>query len=234
MANPLGLVAGAVGIGSTIAGGAAQVAGAQANLQAQQLGIQGQMLQTLGTAFGFQTQAQQYEYQSNINKYQAGVAKVNEDIAKSNANYERDMGEVDAQQAGMKSRYELGEMKASQGASGIDVNSGSSTRVRESMIDLGYYNQTLIRSSAAKKAYGYEVEATQDEAQADVYRYTAAMNEDQAKNALTASDMTMKALPLQQQAMGVASQAASAQIAGSIAGTVGSVASKWLTMSSMI
>jgi hypothetical protein len=186
------------------------------------------MMETIGQAFGFKTQAQQYGFQSNIHKYQAGVAEQNRIIAKANANYARDVGEVEAQQSGMKSRYEVGEMIASQGASGLDVNKGTGTKVRESMIDIGYYNQALIRSNAAKKAYGYEVEATEHEAQADVYRYTAEMNEEQAKNALTAADFTMQALPLQQRAMQLAGTTESLGIAGSLVSTVGSVASKWI------
>ncbi len=228
MANPLTMGMGLLSIGSTVAGGLTQMKGAAVNAEAQKLGIQGQMLQTMGQAFGFKTQAQQYEYASNIAKYQAAVSLVNRDIAKQNAAYARDVGEVEAQQAGMKSRAEVGEMTAAQGASGLDVGKGSAVRVRESMIDLGYYNQTLVRSSAAKKAYGYEVEAVQHEAQSDVYRYTAQMNEDQRKNALIAADYTMQALPMQQRAMGLADTAASITQTGSLVSTVGSVADKWL------
>lgn len=231
MADPATM--GGISIGSSVLGGIFGAKGAANNAEAQKLGIQGQMLQTMGQAFGFEVQAQQYEYAANIAKYQAGVAEINRDIAKGNATYSRDAGEVEAQQAGMKSRADLGEMTAAQGASGLDVNVGSAGRVRESMIELGSYNQALIRSSAAKKAYGYEVEATQDQAQADIYRYTGKMNEDQAANALTAADMTRKALPLQQQAMGLAEESGTIGILGSLVGASGSVANKWLKGSEM-
>jgi hypothetical protein len=227
MGSPLSMALGAVSIGSTIFGGATQVKGHQVNAEAQKLGIQGQMLQTMGQAFGFQTQAQQYEYTANIHKYQAAIAKVNKEIARQNAAYARDVGEVEAQISGMKTKAEVGEMAAAQGASGLDVNKGSAVKVRESMIELGYYNQALIRSSAAKKAYGYDVEVVQHEAQADVYRYTAMMNEDQAKNALAASEFTMQALPMQQKAMGLVSKAETLGVTSSLVSTVGSVANKW-------
>jgi hypothetical protein len=226
MADPATM--GMISMGSSVAGGLLGVKGATTNAEAQRLGIQGRMMETMAQAFGFKTQAQQYGYQSNINKYQAAVAEQNKIISKANASYARDVGEVEAQQSGMKSRRDLGEMIASQGASGLDVNKGTGTKVRESMIDIGYYNQALIRSSAAKKAYGYEVEATEHEAQADVYRYTAQMNEDQAKNALMAADYTMQALPLQQRAMSLADTTESLGIMGSLVSATGSVASKWI------
>ena len=223
MGDPISMI----GIGSTVLGGVTKIAGAATNADAQRIGIKGQMLQTMAQAFGFSAQAQQSTYQANINKYQADVADINKEIAKANATYSRDVGEVEAQQAGMKAHAEMGEMIASQGASGISVNSGSSTRVREGMIEISKYTQDVIRSSAAKKAYGYEVEAVQYGAQADVYRYTAQMNEAQAENAMTAKGITEQSYGLQQQAMSNVSKAEGINIMGSLVGTAGSVANKW-------
>jgi hypothetical protein len=220
-------VMGAVSLGSTLLGGVSKMAGAATNAEAQRIGIQGQMLQTMAQAFGFKAQAQQSKYQSNISKYQAGVADVNKEIAKANANYSRDVGEVEAQQAGMKAHAELGEMIAQQGASGLKVDSGSSTKVRESMVEIGQYTQSVIRSSAAKKAYGYEVEAMQYGAQADVYRYTAEQHDAQAENAMTAAGITEQSYGLQDKAMANVGKAEGINIMGSLVGTAGSVATKW-------
>jgi hypothetical protein len=228
MANPLALIGLGVGAAATVAGGQAQIAGAEVTAESQKLNIQGQMLQTIGSAFGFETQAQQYGYGANIARYQAGVATINKSIAEGNATYAREVGEVEAQQSGMKSRSDLGAMKVAQGASGLDVNYGSSVDVRESMIELGYYSEGVVRSDAARKAYGFEVEATQDQAQADIYRYTAQQNEAQAANAVQGAGIVEEALPMEQQAMALADKAKSIQIAGSIASTTASVASKWI------
>jgi len=224
MADPISIV----GLGASVAGGISKVAGAGVNTQAQKLNIQGQMLQTMGQAFQHKVGAQQYEYQANINMYQAAVSMLNKQISKQNAAYARDVGEVEAQQEASKHRAEQGAMIASQGASGLSVSGASATRVREGMIEVGYYDQMQTRASAAKKAYGYEVEAVMHEAQADVYRYTAEMNEDQAKNELTAAKMTESTLGLQQQAMGLADTAGKFNMLGSIAGMAGSVADKWM------
>jgi len=218
---------GAVSLGSSILGGVSKVGSSIVNAEAQKIGIQGQMLQTMGQAFGFKAQAQQSRYTANINKYQANVADLNKEISKANANYSRDLGEVEASQAGMKAHADLGEMIAHQGSSGIAVSSGSSAKVRESMVEIGKYTQDVIRGSAAKKAYGYEVEAVQYGAQADVYRYTAEQNEAQAENAMTAAGITEKSLDLQKSSMGLVDTAKTVNIMGSLVGTAGSVADKW-------
>ena len=220
-------VMGGISLGSSLLGGVTKMMGASTNADAQKIGIQGQMMQTMAQAFGFKAQAQQSQYAANISKYQAGVADINKEIAKANAIYSRDIGEVEASQAGMKAHADMGEMIAQQGSSGISVNSGSSTRVRESMVEISQYTQSVIRASAAKKAYGYEVEAMQYGAQADVYRYTSEQQEAQRDNAMTAAGITESSLGLQKQAMSNIDTAKNINIMGSLVGTAGSVANKW-------
>lgn len=226
MADPMSAM-GAVSLGASVGKGILGIGAASTTAEAQKLGIQGQMMKTMADAFGMEVQAEQYTYEANKNKYQAAVADMNKEIAEGNSKYSRAVGDVEAQQAGMKAHAELGEMIASQGASGISVNSGSSVKVRESMIEIGSYSQDIIRSSAAKKAYGYDVEAMQYGAQADIYRYTATENEAQAEESLKGAAFTKQGLGLQQQAMGLADKAADINIMGSIVGTAGSVADKW-------
>jgi|SRR5882672_1277196 len=106
--------------------------------------------------------------------YQAQVAQMNAEIAKRNAAYEGALGEVQAQQQGMKTRAVISQTRATQGASGLDVNTGSGAKVRESELQLGQYDQQIIRSNAARRAYGFEVEAAGDIAQAGAYRAAGA------------------------------------------------------------
>lgn len=226
MADPVTMMA-AGGMGASALGGVFGAMGAATNTAAQKLGIQNNMLQTMAQAFGFQVQAQQATYQSNIANYQAAVADMNQKIATSNANYSRDVGEVEAQQSGMKSRYDLGVMTANQASSGVSVSGGSATRVRESMIDIGYHDQATIRASAAMTAYGYDVEAVQYGAQADVQRYTATMYGAQAAAATEGATITQEALPMEQQAMKLADTSGGINIMSSLVGGAGSVASKW-------
>ena len=115
--------------------------------------------------------------QSAMYNYQAGVAQMNAEIAKRNAAYETALGEVQAQQQGMKTRATISQTRAIQGASGLDVNTGSGASVRESEFQLGGYDQQVIRAGAARRAYGFEVEASQDKAQAGAYRSAASNSE---------------------------------------------------------
>lgn len=137
--------------------------------------------------------------------YQAGTALLNQSIAKQNAAYTRDAGESAAFASGRKTMATVATQKVEQSASGIDINSGTSTRVRESTADLGRTDQAIIRENYAKKAYGYEVEAATKGAE--------------AKADIIAGEQ--------------ASKASKINAASSILGTVSSVSSKWLQGSSV-
>lgn len=108
------------------------------------------------------------EASANMYAYKAGVAKINEQIAKSNADYARKVGEVEAQQSGMQTRFQIGGTKVTQASSGLDVNRGSTVDVRESESEVGQENQAIIRSNAARKAYGYEVEGAKASAEGTI------------------------------------------------------------------
>lgn len=102
-------------------------------------------------------------------KYQAGIARMNQQVMSQNAEYERAVGERKAQQSGMKSRFEGGQILTTQAASGINVNSGSNKLVQDSQKDLAVHDQDVIRANAAKKAFGYDVEAVQEGSKASMY-----------------------------------------------------------------
>jgi hypothetical protein len=122
------------------------------------------------SAFGAYQQGQAGAAEYN---YKAGIAAVNQQIAEQNANYATYAGEVQAQQQGIKTSQEIATTKAEQGAGGLDVSSGSNVRVRQAEYDVGQENIGLIRSNAAKRAYGYEVEAYQYGAQVSLDKYAA-------------------------------------------------------------
>lgn len=102
-------------------------------------------------------------------QYQAGVAHLNAQIAKQNEDYARAVGEVEAQQSGLKTKAEIASTRAIQGASGLDVNTGSASRVQQSEREIGWEDQSVIRANAAHRAYGYQVEEAQDTAQEKMY-----------------------------------------------------------------
>lgn len=148
------------------------------------------------TAYGQYSsgQAQDKAYQ-----YKAGVAQLNQQVAKQNADYYRKAGEVEAEKSGFASRWREGNIKAGQGASNIDVNSGTSSMVQDSQKEIGRWDQATIRSNAARRAYGAEVEGINYSAQANIDRMAGAN----------------------------AARAGGISAVGTLLGTAGSVAGKW-------
>lgn len=97
--------------------------------------------------------------------YQAQIAANNAITANQNAKWDIQAGDIAATNEELKTRAQIGTAKANQGASGIDVNTGSSADVREGMTETGTANALTVRSNAAKQAYGAQVEAVSDTAQ---------------------------------------------------------------------
>lgn len=131
--------------------------------------------------------------------YRAQVAENNRQISERNAQYAIASGETEAVMQGLKARAQMGDIKAKQAASSLDVNAGSPADVRESQEGINSFNEMMIRSNASKQSYGFKVEAMNQEAQKGIYK----MAGDRAE---TAGEIGA---------------------AGSIVGAAGSVADKW-------
>jgi len=115
--------------------------------------------------------------------YQAQVARNNAMIARQNAVWTEQSGVAKETAQGMKTASTVGGIKASQGASGIDVNTGSAAAMRTAAAKLGALDALTIRSNTAREAYGYEVKATSEEARAGLL-------EMEAKQAKEAGDIS--------------------------------------------
>lgn len=97
--------------------------------------------------------------------YQAQVAANNAALATQQGKLDIQSGEIQAVNSGLKTRAAVGTEKSQQGASGIDVNTGSAANVRAGTASMGMLDALTVRSNAAKKAYADEVQATSDTAQ---------------------------------------------------------------------
>lgn len=97
--------------------------------------------------------------------YQAQVAANNATLAKQQGKLDIQAGEVAAVDQGLKTKATVGSEKAQQGASGLDVNTGSAVAVRAGTAQMGMLDALTIRSNAAKKSYADEVQANSDTAQ---------------------------------------------------------------------
>ena len=98
--------------------------------------------------------------------YRAKLAGNNAQIQFQNAAFAGAEGEQKVGIQGMKNAANMGSLVANQGASGVDVNSGSSVIARESEAKVGMLDELTQRSNAAKQAYGFQVAGTADIGQA--------------------------------------------------------------------
>jgi hypothetical protein len=97
--------------------------------------------------------------ESNADKFAAQQAQNNSKLATENAAIATQAGSEQAAQSSLRTRAQVGEIRAQQGASGIEVNSGSAidTQISERM--LGKLDAETVRSNATKEAFGYVTQA---------------------------------------------------------------------------
>lgn len=141
-----------------------------------------QNLTAAGTGIGAIGAIQQGVAASRADKYNAQIAEQNASLAKQNADLAGGIGEQDVGLAGIKTREQVGAIKAAQAGNGIDVNTGSAKAVQISQAETGLLNAMNIRSNAARQAYGFETQAVGFENEANIDR-------SKAKNDMTAGMM---------------------------------------------
>jgi hypothetical protein len=125
------------------------------------------------TLIGMAGQRQTAAAQAASANYQAQVALNNQTIAQQNARYAQQAGAVNAQAQDFQTRKLLGEQMAAQGASGIDLTTGSPFDVTQSTRQLGRLDTANIIQRANMEAYGYQTAATSAGAQAGLLRQQA-------------------------------------------------------------
>lgn len=126
----------------------------------------GVVLNAMGSFQAGQAGALSAQYNSNVAAQNAEIQRQNAAIA----------GQAGAQQAtmhGLKARATAGAIQANEGASGVTVNQGSFKDVGASQKELGLLDAIQVRNEATKHAYGYEVQAANDEAQSKLDRFEA-------------------------------------------------------------
>ena len=115
----------------------------------------GMIAQIAGGIIGGQSARAAGEDEYRIKNYQAAIAQ-------QNALYETQLGERRATELGLKQGQLLGQIRAGQAASGVDVTGGSATAVRRSEQAVFGIEQADIRDAAARKARGEVVQAQLD------------------------------------------------------------------------
>lgn len=199
----VGVGVGVVGLGLSTA---TTILGAKTQADAGQVQAAAAKQQGIAAAYTGEAQGRTFDYQ-------AAVAQINKKIALQNADYAIASGEVSAQQSGMKTRAQIGQTKAIQGASNLDVNTGSQADVRESEHEVGVADQSTIRTNAARAAYGFTVEALSDDSQSQLDRVSAETSRESGRLGVVQADF--------------ARQGADLGVKASLLGGATSVASKW-------
>jgi hypothetical protein len=136
----------------------------------------------IGTGVTIAGQQAAASAQSKAASYQAQVAQNQQQIASEQAKQASAAGQQQAYNQGMKTRAIVGSEMAAQGASNVDVNTGSNVDVRSSAAALGQLDALTIRSNAARQAYGFETQATS-------YGAQAGLEKQQASGAATAGNL---------------------------------------------
>lgn len=157
-----GAASGAAASGAAAAGSSAFSWGTAATLASAGLGAYGQI--------------QQGQAKASSDRFNAALDRNNAQIARENAERAGQAGEAQAGISEMKTRAQVGAIKANQAAGGVDVNTGSAVDVRSSAAALGELDAISIRSNAAREAYGYQQNSRSFEQQAN-------LGESEAKNA---------------------------------------------------
>lgn len=94
--------------------------------------------------------------------YQAQVYRNNAIIDQQNQNWAISAGQAKENIQDMRTRATVGNIVARQGASGVEVGTGSNKAVTDAAGALGALDAMTIRSNTAREAYGYDVKKQSD------------------------------------------------------------------------
>ncbi len=136
---------------------------------------------------------QQGRAADKMGKYNQRVLNQNADIAERNALWASQAGEQQVATQQYKSRAEAGAITTSQAVSGIDINKGSAVDVRASSVAKNMLDSQNIRAEATRKAYGYQVQASDLRSQGEVARAEGKNARDQAYMKATSTALSSAA-----------------------------------------
>jgi hypothetical protein len=107
--------------------------------------------------------------QSQMANYQAQVARNNQIIAQQNANIALQQGQQAEETQRIKTGRMIGALEAQQGASGVELGTGSPLNVEKSAAETGELDALTIRYNANLQARNYMYQSQMLGAQAGLY-----------------------------------------------------------------
>src|SRR5258708_865153 len=154
---------------------------------ASPVGMASMGLQAVGGIVSGIGAMQSADASANAYRYKAQVAQFNKQISEQNARWALDAGETSATESGLKSRQDIANTKVVQAASGFEVGGGTNEAVRDTQQEVAAFDQNVIRWDAKKTAYGYDVKAQTDQAEASIDLASADNAEKAGKFAMISS-----------------------------------------------
>lgn len=141
------------------------------------LALMGLVTGAIGTGVSAMGASEAADAKAATASYQSQVAANNAKVAQQDATLEIQSGEIATVNKGLQTRARVGSQKAAQGASGIDVNSGSAVDVRAGTEEIGMLDALTVRSDAAKRAYAQQVSASNATSQSTLLKSEAQQDE---------------------------------------------------------
>lgn len=128
-----------------------------------------------GASIGAQAYGQLSTSRANAQAadYNAEIAKRNSDQDKIYASQAGQIGDVEVAQSQQHTKEQIAGIRANQGASGVDIHSGSFANVVGSAAQTGMLDAMTIRANAARAAYRYQVGAVDEQAEAQLLKNQA-------------------------------------------------------------
>lgn len=105
--------------------------------------------------------------------YEKSVADTNAKLADIQAEQSLNIGDAEVARRNAETKRQVGSARAIQGASGVDVNSGSNAAVQRSIDYAGKIDELTIKNNAMRLAWGYKTQAIQDRFKGEIAQMTA-------------------------------------------------------------
>lgn len=131
---------------------------------------------------------QQSRAQKSEGSFQSQQLMANSRIANLQAEDAIFRGNEDAKAHKQKVKQLIGSQRAAAGAQGIDVNTGSALDVQTDAAGQGEIDALTIRNNAFREAWGYRVQASDYQTQAEFAKLSAA---NKSKNTILTSGMNI-------------------------------------------
>lgn len=136
-------------------------------------GVAGLVIAAAGAGVSAYSASEQADAAKKAADYQAQVEANNAKIAAYQRSAELQQGEQDAQQAMLEQSQMLSKQRAALASNGVDLSSGSATDILASTRFLGQQDVNAIQNNAARKAWGYTVDAANYETQSSLDKWKA-------------------------------------------------------------